>query len=83
MPFAKTAAWRVLPLLLICLVVTSCATPPQLPPAPEPIKEAVIPPLSPEQREQPLPSGAYWSDVTQWRNDWAATLKNLQDKYGR
>lgn len=81
MPFEKTGAWRVLLLLLTCLVVTSCATTPPQPPVPT--KAAIIPPLSPEQKAPPLPSGAYWSLVTQWRNDWAATLKTLQDKYGR
>jgi hypothetical protein len=83
MPFVKTIAWRAQLLLLTCLVVTSCAQTPPLPAPPVVVPEATVMPLSPEQKKPPLPSGAYWQLVTQWRNDWQATLKSLQDKYGR
>lgn len=79
MPYVKTAAWRMLLSLLLCLSVIGCATKPQ-PQPPVVVKDSVIPPLSPELKKAPEPSGAYWSRVMQLRKDWRETLKTLPPK---
>lgn len=81
MLFMKNAACLRLPSLLLLLAVTSCGStlPPQ---ALLVVPEAAIPSLSAELKKPPLPSGAYWSDVTQFRKDWQDTLKALPPKSG-
>lgn len=80
MPYAKNAACLRLLSLVLLLAATGCATT-QPPSPPVAVPEPVIPPLSNELKKSPLPTGAYWSDVMQWRSDWQDTLKSLRDKY--
>jgi hypothetical protein len=65
-------------LLLVSLLLSSgCSNLPQKATAPAVVKEAAIPKLSAELRKEPLPSGAYWQRVTQWRKVWEETLRTL------
>jgi hypothetical protein len=80
MRYAKNEGWLLAAWLLVCLSVTGCAATPPQPPVVVP--ESVIPKLSDELKKLPEPSGAYWGRVTQWRKDWAETLKTLRPKSG-
>lgn len=72
---------RLLSLVLTALALASCSSKPQLsPPGPLVVKEAVIPQLSDELRQSPLPTGSYLGSVTQWRKTWGEKLKTLPPK---
>lgn len=64
--------------MMLALLVTSCAT--QLSNSPATGSEAAIPPLSPELKREPKPSGSYWSSVTEFRKAWEERLKTLRLK---
>lgn len=69
-------------LLLLCvmgLLLAACSSTPHAS-SPPSVAPPAIPPLSPELKREPLPTGSYWNSVTQWRKTWGETLKTLQPK---
>ena len=74
----KNVGARMLLCVMLSLSVIGCTTAPQ--PSPPTVAPPAIPPLSPELKSEPPPSGSSWSAVTQWRKDWADALKTLRLK---
>jgi hypothetical protein len=73
----SVATLLLLPLLVLALAGCSPLQPRK---SPSSVAAPVIPPLSPELKKEPEPSGSYWKRVTEWQKVWGETLKTLQPK---
>lgn len=75
--FWKSAKWLILSVLVMLSV--GCSSPKLLGSAPEVVPPPAIPPLSPELKVEPKPSGSYWGSVMEWRKAWREKLKTLPE----